>query len=79
MLLALDVDVVAITEVVALAAASYVDEAVHGAALAKRLADVTLGFFHGDFGGNDQLDVEVLGIVDFSVCSVHCVEFELQR
>ena len=79
MLFAFDVDVIAIAEVIAFAAASYVDKTVHRPALTECLADVALGFFHGNFGGDDQLDVEVLWILDFFVCSVHWVEFELQR
>ena len=67
MLLALDVDVVAITEVIAFAAASYVDEAVHCLALTEGLADALLGFLDGDFGRDDQLDVEVLWVGYFFV------------
>ena len=65
MLLALDVDVVAITEIIAFAAASYVDEAVYGFAFAERLADVAFGFFHGNLSRDDQFDVEVLRVLYF--------------
>ena len=77
MLLAFDVDVVAIADVVAFAAASHVDEAVHGLALAEGPADVALGFFHGNLSGDDQLDVEVLGLVDFFLC--HNLRLWMQR
>ena len=62
MLLALDVDVIAITKVIAFAAASYVDEAMHRLALIEGLADIAFGFFHGNLSRDDQLDVEVLRV-----------------
>ena len=77
MLLALDVDVVAITEVIAFAAASYVDEAVHGFAFAEGLADALLGFLDGNLGRDDQLDVEVLRVCYLGVA--HGGVFGLQR
>ena len=77
MLLALDVDVVAITEVIALAAASDVDEAVHGFRFSEGFADVLLGFFLRNLSRDDQLDVEVLGILDFFLC--HVLPFWRQR
>jgi ribosome-associated protein len=70
MLLALDVDVVAIAKVIAFATASYVDKTVHGLALAECLTDVALGFFHGNLSGDNQLDIEVLWILDFFLCHV---------
>jgi len=63
----------AIADVVAFAAASHVDEAVHGLTLAECPADVALGFFHGNLSGDDQLDVEVLWIVDFFFCHDLCL------
>jgi hypothetical protein len=62
MFFALNVDVVAITEVIAFATAPDVDETVNGLTLAERLADVALGFFHSDLSGDDQFDVEVLWV-----------------
>jgi ribosome-associated protein len=73
MLLALNVDVIAIAEVIAFATASHVDKAVHGVALAEGTADVALGFFQGNLSGDDQLDVEILRILDFFLC--HIVPF----
>jgi hypothetical protein len=70
MLLALDVNVVAIAEIIAFAAASYVDKAMHCLAIAEGLADVSLGFFQGNISGDDQFDVKVLGIFDFFLCHV---------
>ena len=67
MLLAFDVYVIAIADVIAFAAASHVDETVNGLTLAERLADVALGFFHSDLSGDDQLDVEVLWVGYFVV------------
>ena len=67
MFFALYVDVVAIAEVIAFAAAPDVDETVNGLTLAERLADVALGFFHSDLSGDDQLDVEVLWVGYFVV------------
>ena len=60
--LAFNVNVVAITEVVAFATASYVDEAVHRLALAEGLADVALGFLQRNLCSDNQLDVEVLRV-----------------
>ena len=77
MLLVLDVDVIAIAEVVAFAAASDVDEAVHGFRFSECFADVLLGFFLRDVSRDDQLDVEVLGILDFFLC--HVLPFWRQR
>ena len=71
MLLAFDVDVVAIAEVIAFATASYVDEAVHGLALAEGMADVSLGFFHRNLSRDNQLDVEVLRVDDFFLRHCH--------
>ena len=65
MFLALDVDVVAIAEVVALAAASHVDETVDGFAFRQGLADAPLGFLNRDFSGDNQFDVEVLRVLYF--------------
>lgn len=62
MLLALNVDVVAITEVIAFATASYVDETMHRLAFRQGLADVPLGLLVGDFGGDNQFDVKVLRV-----------------
>ena len=70
MFLALDVDIVAIAEVVAFATASYVDEAVHRLALAQGLTDIALGFLHGNLSSDDQFDVEVLRVVDFFLCHI---------
>ena len=70
MFLALDVNIVAIAEVIAFATASYIDKTVYSLALAEGLADVSLGFFHRDLGGDNQLDVEVLWILDFFLCHV---------
>ena len=70
MLFALDVDIVAIAEVIAFATASYVNEAMYGFRFGKCFADVLLGFFLRDFGGNNQLNVEVLRILDFFLCHV---------
>jgi hypothetical protein len=64
----LDVDIVTIAIVIALAAASHVDETMHRLTLVKSFADVALGFFYGNLGINDQFDVEILGIVDFFLC-----------
>ena len=71
MRLALDVDVVAIAEVIAFATASYVDETMYRPALAEGFADVFLGLLNGDFGSNDQLDVEVLRVVYFVLMFRH--------
>jgi len=68
MLLALDVDVIAVAEVVAFATASYVDEAVHGFRFSECFADALLGFFLRDVSCDDQLDVEILWILDFFLC-----------
>ena len=50
MIFALYVDVVAIAEVIAFAAAPDVDEAVYGLAIAEGLADALFGFFHRNLG-----------------------------
>ena len=65
MLFALDVDVVAIAEVIAFAATPDFDETMHGLALTEGLTDVPLGFFHRNLSGDDELDVEVLRVDDF--------------
>ena len=65
MRLAFDVDVVAIAEVIAFAAASYVDETMHRLALRQGTADVPFGFLHGNLGGDNQLDVKVLRVLYF--------------
>ena len=70
MLFALNVDIVAIAEVIAFATAPYVDKAMHGFRFGKCFADVLLGFFLRDFGGDDQLNVEVLRILDSFFCHV---------
>jgi hypothetical protein len=62
MLLALNVNVVAITEVIAFATASYVDKTMHRLAFRQGLADVSFGLLVGDFGGDNQFDVKVLGV-----------------
>jgi hypothetical protein len=67
MFFAFNVDVVAIAEVIAFATAPDVDETMNGLTLAERLADVALGFFHGNLSGDDQLDVEVLRVGYFFV------------
>ena len=61
--LAFDVDVVAITEVVAFAAASHIDETVYGLAFRQGLADVSLGFFDRNLCRDNQFDVEVLRVL----------------
>ena len=70
MFLALNVDIVAITEVIAFATASYVDETVYRLALAEGLTDVLFGLVQRNLGSDNQLDVEVLGVEDLfpSVC-----------
>jgi hypothetical protein len=70
MLLAFDVDVVAIAEVIAFATASYVDEAVHRLALAQGLTDIALGILQGNLSSDYQFDVEVLRVVDFFLCHI---------
>ena len=53
MLLALDVDVVAVAEVIAFPTASYVDETMHRPALAEGLADVLFGFVQRNLGSDN--------------------------
>ena len=76
MLLAFNVDVVAITEVIAFATASYVDETMHRPTFRQGLADVPLGFLGGNFGGDNQLNVEVLRKLDFFFCFLRCHRLE---
>lgn len=64
MLLAVDVDIVGVGDVIALGTASYVDEAVDGLALAKSVTDALLGVFNRDVRRHDKLDVEILGVDD---------------
>ena len=75
--LALNVDVVAIAEVIAFATASYVDKTMHRLTLAEGLADISFGFFHRNLGGDNQLDIEVLWVYHFFVA--HGCEIGLQR
>ena len=70
MLLALNVDIVAIAEVIAFATASYIDKTMNGLAFAEGMTDVPFGFFHRNLSGNDQLDVEILWVVDFFLCHI---------
>ena len=77
MLLAIEVDVVAIAEVIAFAAASYVDKTVHRLALAEGLADVSFGFLHRNLSRNNQLDVKVLWVYYLFV--THGESIDLQR
>ena len=70
MFLALDVDIVAIAKVIAFATAPYIDKTVHGFRFGKCFTDVSLGFFHRNLGGDNQLDIEVLWILDFFLCHV---------
>lgn len=62
MLLAFDVDVVAIAEVISFSTASYVDETVYGPALAEDFADVLFGLVQRNLGSDDQFDIEVLRV-----------------
>jgi hypothetical protein len=77
MLLAFNVDVVAIAEVIAFATASYIDETVYRPTLAEGFADIAFGFFRGNLGSDDQLDVKVLRVDYFSFA--HGSGFDLQR
>lgn len=77
MFLAFNVDVVAIAEVIAFATASYIDETVHCPTLAEGFADIAFGFFRGNLGRDDQLDVKVLWVDYFSFA--HGNEIDLQR
>lgn len=79
MLLALDVDVVAIAEVIAFATASYVDETVHCLALAEGLADVLFGLVQRNLGSDNQFDVEVLRVEDLFLGVCHDDDSGLQK
>ena len=71
MFLALDVDVVAIAEVITFATASYVDETMHSSALTEGLTDVLFGLIQRNLGSDDQLDVEVLRVDELVLLCRH--------
>ena len=79
MLLALDVDVVTIAEVIAFPTASYADKAMHNLALAEGLADVGLALVNRYAGRHDDFDVEVLRVVDLFSGVCHDDDSGLQK